>query len=159
MFVALIHCFSSSSKHSDTSFSSCLWPTAKDLINQLLKTDPNERMTITQFMNHPWISVRTCVAGVVCVLWSLLSPLLPVFVCVCRDPWWFPPLPSTPPESWQKTERCGRTWRWGERQHWPLLVTCCMAATASNTPTVAGVDCVWGWHVLPAPQGLLFRVC
>ncbi|XP_061900824.1 MAP kinase-activated protein kinase 3 [Entelurus aequoreus] len=28
----------------------------KDLINQLLKTDPNERMTITQFMNHPWIS-------------------------------------------------------------------------------------------------------
>ncbi|XP_071402778.1 MAP kinase-activated protein kinase 3 [Centroberyx affinis] len=29
---------------------------AKDLIHQLLKTDPNERMTITQFMNHPWIS-------------------------------------------------------------------------------------------------------
>nr|XP_057925397.1 MAP kinase-activated protein kinase 3 isoform X1 [Doryrhamphus excisus] len=28
----------------------------KDLIHQLLKTDPNERMTITQFMNHPWIS-------------------------------------------------------------------------------------------------------
>lgn len=30
---------------------------AKDLIHQLLKTDPNERMTITQFMNHPWINV------------------------------------------------------------------------------------------------------
>lgn len=29
---------------------------AKELIIQLLKTDPNERMTITQFMNHPWIS-------------------------------------------------------------------------------------------------------
>ncbi|XP_062842971.1 MAP kinase-activated protein kinase 3 [Trichomycterus rosablanca] len=29
---------------------------AKQLINQLLKTDPNERMTITQFMNHPWIT-------------------------------------------------------------------------------------------------------
>ncbi|XP_029631238.1 MAP kinase-activated protein kinase 2 isoform X2 [Salmo trutta] len=29
---------------------------AKQLINQLLKTDPNERMTIGQFMNHPWIN-------------------------------------------------------------------------------------------------------
>ncbi|KAM9408500.1 MAP kinase-activated protein kinase 3 isoform 2-T2 [Pholidichthys leucotaenia] len=29
---------------------------AKDLIHQLLKTDPNERMTIAQFMNHPWIN-------------------------------------------------------------------------------------------------------
>ncbi|KAJ8257877.1 hypothetical protein GJAV_G00190700 [Gymnothorax javanicus] len=29
---------------------------AKQLIHQLLKTDPNERMTITQFMNHPWIN-------------------------------------------------------------------------------------------------------
>uniref|UniRef100_A0A8C6LAF4 6-phosphofructo-2-kinase/fructose-2,6-biphosphatase 4 n=6 Tax=Nothobranchius TaxID=28779 RepID=A0A8C6LAF4_NOTFU len=29
---------------------------AKDLIQQLLKTDPNERMAITQFMNHPWIN-------------------------------------------------------------------------------------------------------
>ncbi|XP_043107351.1 MAP kinase-activated protein kinase 3 isoform X2 [Puntigrus tetrazona] len=28
----------------------------KQLINQLLKTDPNERMTIEQFMNHPWIN-------------------------------------------------------------------------------------------------------
>ncbi|AWP03289.1 MAP kinase-activated protein kinase 3 isoform 2 [Scophthalmus maximus] len=28
----------------------------KDLIHQLLKTDPNERMTIAQFMNHPWIN-------------------------------------------------------------------------------------------------------
>lgn len=30
---------------------------AKQLIVQLLKTDPNERMTIGQFINHPWISV------------------------------------------------------------------------------------------------------
>ncbi|XP_028969976.2 MAP kinase-activated protein kinase 2 [Esox lucius] len=29
---------------------------AKELINQLLKTDPNERMTIGQFKNHPWIN-------------------------------------------------------------------------------------------------------
>ncbi|XP_068172046.1 MAP kinase-activated protein kinase 2-like isoform X2 [Antennarius striatus] len=29
---------------------------AKQLIIQLLKTDPNERMTIGQFVNHPWIS-------------------------------------------------------------------------------------------------------
>ncbi|XP_028853566.1 MAP kinase-activated protein kinase 2-like [Denticeps clupeoides] len=29
---------------------------AKQMINQLLKTDPNERMSITQFMNHPWIN-------------------------------------------------------------------------------------------------------
>ncbi|XP_029550346.1 MAP kinase-activated protein kinase 2-like [Salmo trutta] len=29
---------------------------AKQLIHQLLKTDPNDRMTITQFMNHPWIN-------------------------------------------------------------------------------------------------------
>uniref|UniRef100_A0A3P8V7S3 non-specific serine/threonine protein kinase n=1 Tax=Cynoglossus semilaevis TaxID=244447 RepID=A0A3P8V7S3_CYNSE len=29
---------------------------AKDLIHQLLKTDPNQRMTIAQFMNHPWIN-------------------------------------------------------------------------------------------------------
>ena len=33
---------------------------AKQLINQLLKTDPNERMTITQFTNHPWINVSVC---------------------------------------------------------------------------------------------------
>ncbi|KAG7493165.1 MAP kinase-activated protein kinase 2-like [Solea senegalensis] len=29
---------------------------AKDLIHQLLKTEPTERMTIAQFMNHPWIT-------------------------------------------------------------------------------------------------------
>ena len=34
-----------------------MFSAAKQLIIQLLKTDPNERMTITQFMNHPWISV------------------------------------------------------------------------------------------------------
>ncbi|GCB69208.1 hypothetical protein scyTo_0012380 [Scyliorhinus torazame] len=29
---------------------------AKDLIRQVLKTDPTERMTITEFMNNPWIN-------------------------------------------------------------------------------------------------------
>ncbi|XP_055503779.1 MAP kinase-activated protein kinase 2-like [Leucoraja erinacea] len=29
---------------------------AKDLIRQVLKTDPTERMTITEFMNHSWIN-------------------------------------------------------------------------------------------------------
>uniref|UniRef100_A0A8C4WAT7 non-specific serine/threonine protein kinase n=1 Tax=Gopherus evgoodei TaxID=1825980 RepID=A0A8C4WAT7_9SAUR len=29
---------------------------AKQLIRHLLKTDPTERMTISQFMNHPWIN-------------------------------------------------------------------------------------------------------
>ncbi|KAM7422297.1 hypothetical protein PAMA_010386 [Pampus argenteus] len=29
---------------------------AKHLIRTLLKTDPTERMTITEFMNHPWIN-------------------------------------------------------------------------------------------------------
>ncbi|XP_035678088.1 MAP kinase-activated protein kinase 2-like [Branchiostoma floridae] len=29
---------------------------AKNLINQLLKTDPQERLTITEFMAHPWVS-------------------------------------------------------------------------------------------------------
>ncbi|XP_043933929.1 MAP kinase-activated protein kinase 3 [Protopterus annectens] len=29
---------------------------AKQLISQLLKTDPTERMSIIQFMNHPWIN-------------------------------------------------------------------------------------------------------
>lgn len=30
---------------------------AKQLIRTLLKTEPTERMTITEFMNHPWINV------------------------------------------------------------------------------------------------------
>uniref|UniRef100_A0A8C4NKS3 non-specific serine/threonine protein kinase n=2 Tax=Myxinidae TaxID=7762 RepID=A0A8C4NKS3_EPTBU len=29
---------------------------AKQLISELLKTDPSARMTITEFMNHPWIN-------------------------------------------------------------------------------------------------------
>lgn len=32
---------------------------AKQLIRLLLKTDPTERLTITQFMNHPWINVSS----------------------------------------------------------------------------------------------------
>ncbi|XP_020502457.2 MAP kinase-activated protein kinase 2 isoform X1 [Labrus bergylta] len=34
---------------------------AKQLIYQLLKTDPNERMTIGQFVNHPWISQQSMI--------------------------------------------------------------------------------------------------
>ena len=30
---------------------------AKDLIKLLLKTDPAERLTITEFMNHQWVKV------------------------------------------------------------------------------------------------------
>lgn len=30
---------------------------AKQLIRTLLKTEPTQRMTITEFMNHPWINV------------------------------------------------------------------------------------------------------
>lgn len=69
-----------------TTFETSLWPTAKDLINQLLKTDPNERMTITQFMNHPWISVRPPVAGSprVCAFCSQSAHFSSV--CVCRWP-------------------------------------------------------------------------
>lgn len=36
---------------------SFLAPLAKQLIRLLLKTDPTERLTIMQFMNHPWINV------------------------------------------------------------------------------------------------------
>lgn len=32
---------------------------AKQLIRTLLKTEPTQRMTITEFMNHPWINVST----------------------------------------------------------------------------------------------------
>ncbi|CAJ0961262.1 unnamed protein product, partial [Ranitomeya imitator] len=32
-------------------------PDVKQLIRNLLKTDPTQRMTITEFMNHPWIMV------------------------------------------------------------------------------------------------------
>lgn len=42
---------------------------------------------------------------------------------LCSSPWWFLPLPCTPHGSWQKTERCGRTWRSVARQHRPPLVT------------------------------------
>lgn len=42
-----------------TTLLSSLGPLAKQLIRLLLKTDPTERLTITQFMNHPWINVST----------------------------------------------------------------------------------------------------
>lgn len=97
---------------------------AKDLIHQLLKTDPNERMTITQFMNHPWINVSTRTRLVYCFLCICLLTSSSVFVFwLCSSPWWFLPLPCTPHGSWQKTERCGRTWRSVARQHRPPLVT------------------------------------
>lgn len=37
-------------------FTTALLTSAKQLIRLLLKTDPTERLTITQFMNHPWIN-------------------------------------------------------------------------------------------------------
>lgn len=37
--------------------SPCPSSLAKQLIRLLLKTDPTERLTIAQFMNHPWINV------------------------------------------------------------------------------------------------------
>lgn len=35
----------------------------KQLIRNLLKTDPTQRMTITEFMNHPWIMVSAGLMG------------------------------------------------------------------------------------------------
>lgn len=35
----------------------------KQLIRNLLKTDPTQRMTITEFMNHPWIMVSAGLLG------------------------------------------------------------------------------------------------
>lgn len=35
----------------------------KQLIRNLLKTDPTQRMTITEFMNHPWIMVGVRLSG------------------------------------------------------------------------------------------------
>lgn len=42
---------------------------AKQLIVQLLKTDPSERMTIAQFMNHPWISVSSLCVNLLSFPW------------------------------------------------------------------------------------------
>lgn len=38
-------------------------PTVKMLIRNLLKTEPTQRMTITEFMNHPWIMVSLGARG------------------------------------------------------------------------------------------------
>lgn len=42
-------------------FANCMWGffIAKQLIKRLLKTEPSMRMTISEFMYHPWINVRT----------------------------------------------------------------------------------------------------
>lgn len=58
---------------------------AKDLIHQLLKTDPNERMTITQFMNHPWINVSTRTRLIYCFLLVCASVCLRRHRCLCFD--------------------------------------------------------------------------
>lgn len=58
---------------------------AKDLIHQLLKTDPNERMTITQFMNHPWINVSTRTRLIYCFLLVCASVCLRPHRCLCFD--------------------------------------------------------------------------
>ena len=38
---------------------SCLLCTAKELIEALLKTDPDKRLSIHQVMKHKWIAVRS----------------------------------------------------------------------------------------------------
>ncbi len=88
---------------------------AKQLIIQLLKTDPNERMTIGQFVNHPWISVSyhsECPAPIYLYVLTLL--LFIRFLCLlyCSSQWWFPQPPSTPLVFWQRTRSCGTMWRW-----------------------------------------------
>lgn len=35
-------------------------PPAKDLIKRLLKTDPDERLVITEVIKTPWIAVSLC---------------------------------------------------------------------------------------------------
>ncbi|CAF96558.1 unnamed protein product, partial [Tetraodon nigroviridis] len=69
---------------------------AKDLIHQLLKTDPNERMTITQFMNHPWINVRPPMAPTSCAVSPTPNSHLRVCVCVCLRVQKSMVVPSTP---------------------------------------------------------------
>lgn len=48
-------------------WASCFPPAVKMLIRNLLKTEPTQRMTITEFMNHPWIMVSP-------VGWRYLGP-------------------------------------------------------------------------------------
>jgi serine/threonine protein kinase len=36
------------------------WVTAVDLIQKCLVVDPAKRITIVQFLSHPWITVRRC---------------------------------------------------------------------------------------------------
>ena len=61
---------------------------AKHLISALLKTEPTQRMTITEFMNHPWINVSTrtrpsmkvALLPPLCVVWPDLSVCAPAAV-------------------------------------------------------------------------------
>lgn len=85
---------------------------AKQLIVQLLKTDPSERMTIAQFMNHPWISVSSLGVNLFSFFMSWSTPLMVLSLLHCSSTWWSLPHPFTPLVSWQKTRSCGTTWRW-----------------------------------------------
>ncbi len=61
---------------------------AKQLICHLLKTEPTQRMSITEFINHPWINVSGSLKARICLsncwflkdgcdIWWTLFPLFP----------------------------------------------------------------------------------
>jgi len=65
---------------------------AKELIEALLKTDPDKRLTIHQVMKHKWIAVRTVCLQIphdtsecwCCKANTLRNPLLTLSVAI----WW-----------------------------------------------------------------------
>ena len=54
---------------------------AKDLIRSLLKTDPKERMKITEMQKHPWIAVGVAVN---CFLTLSVTSVCPGY-CFCTN--------------------------------------------------------------------------
>ena len=80
-------CSKTCSRRKPCIFSVCVF-VAKQLISALLKTEPTKRMTITEFMNHPWINVSTrthpsmkvALLPPLCVVWPDLSVCVPAAV-------------------------------------------------------------------------------
>lgn len=62
---------------------------AKQLIRTLLKTEPTQRMTITEFMNHPWINVSAFSS-------SSFSLYVHLNVFLCPSPKQSMEVPQTP---------------------------------------------------------------
>lgn len=100
----------------------CLF-SAKQLIRTLLKTEPTQRMTITEFMNNPWINVsfdfgagRVLMSGVYCSFISQSSLLLRL--CHYSNQWKFLRPPYTPAVFWKKKKMLGKMSRW--ELHAPL---------------------------------------